>query len=231
MSAREIVSAVDARTGLIATLTARGIAASKFASAQVAFDRAGELLTAAESRLRQFAGLDREISQASAAAIVSWAANGGEKPSQAPDAKSDDQLRKRDAAEHHAGAARSAAATLGQALKAAEEALRDADRRISASATAVLVQEAAPLAERLLKARCDVWALEASLSSLSTQWFPTAAGVPRPVELGKAINEAIVAKEPPWRAPFGATPEVEAWRELHAALCRGNVDAKLEPTP
>jgi hypothetical protein len=193
--------------------------------ATAAAKRAAELLAGAEHRLHRFAGLEREMENATASRIATWAEQGGEQPSLDPDAKFDEDRRARAEAEQHAAAARTASSSLTAALADAKETFPGADAKVRASATAVLVQEAEPLAAKLMHARNQVWQLEELISALAAAWLPNAPGMVRPVPLPQHILDAL-HMERPWRAA-GSNP-VAAWNTLRAALSGGVAEAKLD---
>jgi hypothetical protein len=229
MSAREVVT-VDARAELRAALVAREVAREALASARAAADRAREMRDGAETRAHRFIALDGEIQADTAARISAWTSAGGEQPSLDPDPRFAEQIRRRGEAEQHCSAARAAVATLTQQLDAAERKFGHSEFTVAAAVTSVMIEEAKPLAERLIAARREAWRLEALLSSLMSQWYPTSGGQPRPISVGKDTLDAVNNREPPWRAP-GASHEGEAWRSLRAELIAGNADATLERAP
>jgi hypothetical protein len=218
---------IDARADLRAALAERNIAFDTLTKATAAAKRARELLERDERRFRQFATLENEIASDTAARVMAWAAEGGAEPNLSPVPKFAGDRRERAEGEQKVAAARTAVASLDAALSDAKRKFASAELRVSAAATAVLVQEAGPLGERLMRARREVWELEDVLTALGANWFPNGAGIPRPVPLGQGIVDALHGTERPWRKP-GATSESDAWRALHDALCRGDLSARLE---
>jgi hypothetical protein len=218
---------LGAREQLLAALVARAAAAEAVIAARAASDRAGELLANAEMRAYQFSLLGVQIEADTAARIATWASSGGEQPSLSPDPRFADQIRRRTEADQHADAARSAVENLGSALAEAARRFASAENAVQAGATACMIEMAKPLGDRLKAARAEVWALEVSLSALGGMWVPNEGGVPRPLPLPPSLNEAILNREPPWRAPGVRSPANEAWSALRAKLVGGDVEANL----
>ncbi len=216
----------DGRGELRTAIEARRDPLKRLTQLTEAVKRAEELLQTAETKLHQFSGLEREIETATASRIEAWATDGGDAPDLKLDPKFAERRKRRDEAERNVGAAKSALASLRTQLEKAQRTFAFADLEVSHAATQILIQEAQPIAERLIQARHEVWALEDALDSLSMQTFHNRAGLRHPTPIGERASKALHLTERP-KQPAGPSTATQAWRALHAALCAGDADAQL----
>jgi hypothetical protein len=218
-----------ARAELRTAIENRRPALEDMVSAQEALKRAAGLLAQAETDFARFAALDEDIANAAASRVALWALNGGgEQPSLEPSPKHKDAVIRRDQTK----ASLHVMAAVHKKLADNYERLRmefvAADLKVSAAATAVLIEEAQPIAARLTRAREEVWRCEALLGSLCGQAFFDEFGRKRGVSIGVKAFNILHSKEPPFEGRGGpSSSRTEAWKALHAALCEGNAEASL----
>jgi hypothetical protein len=188
-----MLDTTNPRSLLRAAIAERDAAAEAEARAARAVVRAKHMLDDAELTLSTLAGVDEEIAAHRADEIRTWAADGGDRPSDVlPSHLASKKAFKIDV-EAKLAAARSTHELLCKDLNAASGHLQHQEVAVYRAAGAVLSAEAPALIEDLLQARRHVWALEDKLKALETVRFGEVDGrrtlIRMPYETFAALNE------------------------------------------